>query len=75
MKVLVTGARGFVGKNLYAQLNNIKTDKEKCYGDLVIDEAFEYDLGSTPEEFGQWCQDCEFVFYRSLSPTGLECSF
>ena len=47
MKVLVTGAKGFVGKNLCAQLNNIKTGKAKCYGDLVIDEVFEYDLDST----------------------------
>ncbi len=39
MKVLVTGAKGFVGKNLCAQLNNIKTGKAKCYGDLVIDEV------------------------------------
>jgi UDP-glucose 4-epimerase len=52
MKVLVTGAKGFVGKNLCAQLNNIKTGKAKCYGDLVIDEVFEYDLDSTPEQLG-----------------------
>ena len=46
MKVLVTGAKGFVGKNLCAQLCNIKTGKAKCYGDLVIDEVFEYDIDS-----------------------------
>ena len=62
MKVLVTGAKGFVGKNLCAQLNNIKTGKAKCYGDLVIDEVFEYDLDSTPEQLAQWCKDCDFVF-------------
>ena len=54
MKVLVTGARGFVGKNFCAQLNNIKTGKVKCYGDLVIDEVFEYDLDSTLEQLDPW---------------------
>ena len=62
MKVLVTGAKGFVGKNLCAQLNNIKEGKAKCYGDLVIDEVFEYDLDSTPEQLDAYCRDCDFVF-------------
>ena len=62
MKVLVTGAKGFVGKNLCAQLNNIKTGKAKCYGDLVIDEVFEYDLDSTSEQLDQWSRECNFVF-------------
>lgn len=62
MKVLVTGAKGFVGKNLCAQLNNIKTGKAKCYGDLVIDEVFEYDIDSAPEQLDQWCRECDFVF-------------
>ena len=53
---------GFVGKNLCAQLNNIKSGKAKCYGDLVIDEVFEYDLESTPEQLDQWCKECDFVF-------------
>ncbi len=62
MKVLVTGAKGFVGKNLCVQLNNIKSGKAKCYGDLVIDEVFEYDLDSTLEQLDQWCKECDFVF-------------
>lgn len=62
MRILVTGAKGFVGKNLCAQLNNIKGGKAKCYGDLVIDEVFEYDIDSTPEELNEWCQKCDFVF-------------
>ena len=62
MKVLVTGAKGFVGKNLCAQLNKIKTGKAKCYGDLVIDEVFEYDLDSTSEQLDQWSRECNFVF-------------
>lgn len=62
MKILVTGAKGFVGKNLCAQLNNIKTGKARCYGDLVINDVFEYDLDSTPEQLDQWCKECNFVF-------------
>ena len=62
MKVLVTGARGFVGKNICAQLGNIKTGKAKYYGDLLIDEVYEYDIDSTPEQLDVWCNDCDFVF-------------
>ena len=50
MNILVTGAKGFVGRNLCAQLNNIKNGKARCYGDLKIDEVFEYDLDSTSEQ-------------------------
>lgn len=62
MKVLVTGAKGFVGKNLCAQLNNIKEGKAKCYGDLQIDHVFEYDLDSTQEELERFCHETDFVF-------------
>lgn len=62
MKILVTGAKGFVGKNLCAQLNNIKEGKAKCYGELVVDEVFEYDLDSTSGQLEQWCRECDFVF-------------
>lgn len=62
MKVLVTGAKGFVGKNLCAQLNNIKSGKAKYYGDLVIDEVFEYDLDTSLEQLDLWCKECDFVF-------------
>lgn len=62
MRILVTGAKGFVGKNLCAQLNNIKEGKAKCYGDLVVDAVYEYDIDSTPEELDAWCRDCDFVF-------------
>lgn len=62
MKILVTGAKGFVGKNLCAQLNNIKDGKARCYGDLSVTEVYEYDIDSTPEELDRWCKDCDFVF-------------
>ena len=61
-KVLITGAKGFVGKNLCAQLNNIKEGKARCYGDVAIEAVFEYDLDSTPEQLDQWCAEADFVF-------------
>ena len=62
MKILVTGAKGFVGKNLCAQLNNIKDGKARCYGDVTVEAVFEYDLDSTPEDLDQWCKEADFVF-------------
>jgi len=62
MKILVTGAKGFVGKNLCAQLNNIKEGKAKCYGDLTISAVYEYDIDSTVEDLDKYCSDCDFVF-------------
>ena len=61
MKILVTGAKGFVGRNLCAQLNNIKDGKARNYG-VPVDEVFEYDLDSTPEELDAWCAQADFVF-------------
>ena len=62
MKILVTGAKGFVGKNLVAQLNNIKSGKAKCYGDVVVEEVFEYDIDSSAEELDRYCREADFVF-------------
>ena len=72
MKILVTGAKGFVGRNLCAQLNNIKDGKARCYGlggkdsslplRMTIEQVFEYDLDSTPEELDEWCAAADFVF-------------
>lgn len=59
---MVTGAKGFVGKNLCAQLRNIQEGKARCYGDLTVSEVYEYDLESTPEELDRWCRECDFVF-------------
>ena len=61
MKILVTGAKGFVGKNLCAQLNNIKDGKARNY-DVVIDAVYEYDIDNTLEELDAWCADADFVF-------------
>ena len=61
MKILVTGAKGFVGKNLCAQLKNIRDGKARNYG-VTVSEIFEYDLDSTPEELDAWCAEADFVF-------------
>ncbi|MBR3110022.1 MAG: NAD-dependent epimerase/dehydratase family protein [Prevotella sp.] len=61
MKILVTGAKGFVGKNLCAQLNNIKDGKARNYG-VAVEAVFEYDLDSTSEELDAWCKEADFVF-------------
>ncbi len=61
MKILVTGAKGFVGKNLCAQLNNIKEGKARNYN-VAVEEVYEYDLDSTPEQLDAWCKSADFVF-------------
>lgn len=52
----------FRRKNLCAELNNIKEGKARCYGGLVIDAVYEYDIDSNPEELDVYCSDCDFVF-------------
>ena len=62
MKILVTGAKGFVGRNLCAQLKNIRDGKARNYGGITVDEVLEYDLDSTPQELDAWCAAADFVF-------------
>ncbi len=62
MRILVTGAKGFVGKNLCAQLKNIRDGKDRRFSELAIEEVYEYDLDSTTEELDAWCAECDFVF-------------
>ena len=61
MKILVTGAKGFVGKNLCVQLKNIRDGKARNY-DVSVSDVYEYDLDSTPEELDAWCAQADFVF-------------
>jgi len=61
MRILVTGAKGFVGKNLCAQLKNIRDGKARNY-DVQVDEVFEYDLDSAAEQLDAWCREADFVF-------------
>ena len=62
MKILVTGSKGFVGKNLCSQLKNIRDGKARCYGNVTVEEVFEYDIDSTAEDLDKWCGECDFVF-------------
>jgi len=62
MKILITGAEGFVGKNLSAALRNIKDGKDRTHPDLSIEELYLYDINSSPELLERACAECDFVF-------------
>ena len=62
MKILVTGAKGFVGKNLVCALNNLKDGKDRTRPALKIDEVYEYDIENTPAELDEFCEKADFVF-------------
>ena len=61
MKILVTGANGFVGKNLVETLKTIRDEKKRDIS-LVIDEIYEYDRDSCCDDLERYCKDCDFVF-------------
>ena len=63
MKILVTGAMGFVGKNLCRALENIRDGKDRTHPGLSVEDVFEYDLGSKPEELERFCAEADFVFH------------
>ena len=62
MRILVTGAKGFVGKNLCATLYNIRDGKDRTRPDLKIEEVFEYDMDTEPSLLNEYCQKADFVF-------------
>jgi UDP-2-acetamido-2,6-beta-L-arabino-hexul-4-ose reductase len=62
MNILITGAKGMVGTALAANLKNIKEGKNRTRPNIHIDEIFEYDLDSTPEELDAYCRQADFVF-------------
>lgn len=62
MKILVTGAKGFVGKNLCWALKNIKDGKDRRFPDLTIEEVFEYDIDTDPALLDEFCEKADFVF-------------
>ena len=62
MNILVTGAKGMVGTALVANLKNIKENKNRTRPNIQINEIYEYDLDSTPEQLDVYCQSADFVF-------------
>ena len=63
MNILVTGAHGFVGKNLVAALRNIRDGKDRTHPELDIREIFEYDTDSSPEQLADYAKSADFVFH------------
>ena len=62
MNILVTGAAGFVGRNLVENLKNIRNGKNRTRPGIKINEIYEYDLSSTLEELDEYCRIADFVF-------------
>jgi UDP-2-acetamido-2,6-beta-L-arabino-hexul-4-ose reductase len=63
MNILITGAKGFIGRNLVAELNNIKEGKAKGYGLSADLNIFEYDMDTYPSLLDGFCRDADFVFH------------
>lgn len=63
MNILVTGAAGFVGRNLVENLKNIRDGKNRTRPNISIEKIFEYDLSSSHEELEEYCKKADFVFH------------
>ena len=61
MKILVTGAKGFVGKNLVENLKNVRDGKNRTRS-FSVEDIYEYDIDSTTEQLDYYCSNCDFVF-------------
>ena len=62
MNILVTGSAGFIGRNLVENLKNIRDGKNRTRPGIIVDDIYEYDIDSTPEELDEYCSKADFVF-------------
>lgn len=62
MNILVTGAKGFVGRNLVENLKNIRDKKNNTRPGIIIENIYEYDIDSAPAELDEYCKNADFVF-------------
>lgn len=62
MNILITGAAGFVGRNLVENLKNIRDGKNRSRPNIEIEQIYEYDISSTPEELDEYCSKADFIF-------------
>lgn len=62
MKILITGAKGFVGKNLVEALKNIKDNKDRTRPNLNIEEIYQFDIDTNISLLDEYCSKCDFVF-------------
>ena len=62
MKILVLGAKGFVGKNLVLALENIKNGKDRRFSELIIDEIMSYDIDSDATTLPKYLAEADFIF-------------
>ena len=63
MNILVTGANGFIGRNLVENLKNIRDGKNRTRPELSIEEIYEYDVDNSEEDLNRFCSDCDFVYH------------
>lgn len=61
MKILITGAKGFVGRNLAETLRNVRDGKDKSRGEFDEINIYEYDVDTAPELLEKFCAECDFV--------------
>lgn len=62
MNILITGSKGFVGRNLAENLKNIRDGKNRTRPNIHIENIYEYDIDSIPEQLDAYCAECDFVF-------------
>jgi len=67
MNILVTGSDGFVGKNLCVELKNIRDGKDKSFGDLKVDEIFEFDIDTDPALLEEYCRKAHLSLIWQVS--------